>query len=199
MSSKSLIVLSGLLLVLGCIAPEEAGQGPGKTPISVRGWIADIQLPPQEIMKVSDPAKERQRMYQFLRDTNVYVVDMPFVSGAIAETGAFILLDVPPGDVTVRFQPPGLPEAELVLTNLPGNADVLIPALRIDGEKVSLQDPSLAVARIPIDEERRTQLDRVVTVGGDPIEVWEVPFSDLVDRREFPTGDEVHPSEVGKQ
>lgn len=196
MFQKLTILLSVALLAAGCAAPEDDGTGPGKTPVSVRGWISYVQLPPQEIMKVSDPAKARQRMYQFLRDTNVYVVNMPFVSGAIAETGAFIMLDVPSGDVTVRFQPPGLEEAQLVLRNLPGNSDVILAGLKIDGSKVSLIDPSKSVVRIPIDEDIRRKLDQVVYVGEQEIEVWEVPYSDLVDRREFPTGEEKLPAEL---
>lgn len=190
------LLLTALVLVVGCAAPEEPGQGPGKTPISVRGWIAYVQLPPQEIMKVSDPAKARQRMYQFLRDTNIYVPDMPFVSGAIAETGAFLMLDVPPGDVRIRFQPPGLAEADLVLRNLPGNADVILPGLKIDGTTVTLLDPTKAVVRIPVDGEVRRKLDVAVYAGDQRIDVWEVPYADLIDRREFPTGEEKLPAEM---
>ena len=193
---RTFALMSILLLIAGCTPPEDDGTGPSNTPVSVRGWISHIELPPQDIMKVVDPSKERQRMYQFLSDTNIYVVDRPFVSGSIAETGAFLMLDVPPGDITVRFQPPGLPEATLVIRNLPGNADVIIPALRIDGETVSLSDPSKAVARIPIDGDERRKLDDVVHVGDQTIEVWEVPFRDLVDRRDFPTGDEVLPADM---
>jgi hypothetical protein len=199
MRRKLIPFLSLLLIPLGCSAPEGPGQGPGNTPISVRGWISYVQLPPQELMKVTDPVKARQRMVQFLRDTNLYVVDMPFVSGSIAETGAFIMLDVPPGDVTVRFQPPGLPEGELVLRNLPGNADVILPGLTIDGEKVSLLDPSKAVVRIPSEGSERRKLDLVVMVGDQQIDVWEVPYNDLVDRREFPTGEEKLPGEMGEK
>jgi hypothetical protein len=36
----------------------------------------------------------------------------------------------------------------------------------------------------------------VVYVGEQQIEVWEVPYSDLVDRREFPTGEEKLPQEM---
>jgi hypothetical protein len=192
-----LFLLSTLLLSATCAAPPEGpGQGPGKTPISVRGWIAYIQLPPQELMKVSDPEQARRHMRQFLQDTNIYVVDMPFVSGSIAETGAFIMLDIPPGDVRVRFQPPGLPEAELLLRNLPGNADVLLPALKIENDQITLMDPSKAVVRIPIEGGERRKLDSVVFAGSHEVEVWEVPFGDLVDRREFPTGEEKLPKEL---
>ncbi len=147
-------------------------------------------------MQVSDPVKARRRMMQFLTDTNIYVPDMPFVSGAIAETGAFLLLDVPPGEVRIRFQPPGLAEADLVLRNLPGNADVILPGLKIDGETVTLLEPAKAVVRIPIDEDVRRKLDYFVYAGEQEIEVWEVPFADLVDRREFPTGDEKLPADM---
>ena len=196
MFRKLTCLLTLLLIAASCASPEDDGTGPGKNPISVRGWIAYIQLPPQEVMKVSDPAKARQRMHQFLSDTNLYVVNMPFVSGAISETGTFIMLDVPPGDVTIRFQPPGLEEAQLVLRNLPGNADVLLAGLRIDGKKVSLIDPSKSVVRIPIDEDVRRKLDQVVYVGDQEIEVWEVPYADLIDRREFPTGEEILPADM---
>lgn len=184
------------LLLSACAAPENPGQGPGKTPISVRGWIAYIQLPPQELMKVSDPEQARRHMRQFMEDTNIYVVDMPFVSGSIAETGAFMMLDIPPGDVRIRFQPPGLPEAELLLRNLPGNADVLLPALKIENDQVTLMDPSKAVVRIPVDGGERRKVDSTVFAGSHEIEVWEVPFGDLVDRRDFPTGEERLPKEL---
>jgi hypothetical protein len=196
MFRKLTCLLTLLLIAASCAPPEDDGAGPGKTPVSVRGWIAYIQLPAQDVMKVSDPATARQRMHQFLSDTNLYVPDMPFVSGAISEAGTFIMLDVPPGDVTLRFQPPGLPEGQLVLRNLPGNADVLLAGLRLDGDKVSLVDPAKSVVRIPIDEDVRRKLDQVVHVGDQAIEVWEVPYNDLVDRRDFPTGEETLPADM---
>lgn len=172
--------------LVGC-APPKGETAAHMAPVSVRGWIADVELPPSDLMKVTDPYLQIQRKYAMFRDTAISVEGVNFVSGGVAETGAFIMLDVPPGDSIINFQPPGLPDAQLVLRQIPGNADVLLPGLLIKGTKVELFKPEEAMVRIAGSGTERKKLDFVAFVGDQRIDVWEVPLSELIDRREYPT------------
>ncbi len=176
------------LLLAGCSAPSPAGSsGPGKSPVSVRGWIADVELPPSDMMMVTDPLMAIQKKYAMFRDTAISVEGVTYVSGAMAETGAFIMLDVPPGDSIINFQPPGLPDAQLRLRQIPGSADVLLPGLVIRGTTVVLKNPEDAMVRLPGKGTERKKLDISAFAGDQRIAVWEVPFGELGDRREYPT------------
>lgn len=183
-----LLSIVTLLLPAGCSAPSpEGASGPGKQPVSVRGWIADVELPPSDMMKVVDPLVAIQQKYAMFRDTAISVEGVTYVSGAMAETGAFIMLDVPPGDSIINFQPPGMPDAQLTLRQIPGSADVMLPGLLIRGTTVVLKNPEDAMVRLPGNGPERKKLDIPAFVGDQRIAVWEVPFAELGDRREYPT------------
>ncbi|MGK2857641.1 MAG: hypothetical protein ACSLFQ_10590 [Thermoanaerobaculia bacterium] len=180
-------IVLGLFLA-GCSAPsEDASTGPGKAPVSVRGWIADVELPQNDMLMVTDPLVAVQKKYAMFRDTAISVEDVDYVSGGMAETGAFIMLDVPPGDSIINFQPPGLPDAQLKLRQIPGNGDVLLPGLLIRGTTVVLKNPEDAMVRLPGRGTERKRLDVLAFVGDQAIAVWEVPLGELGDRREYPT------------
>ncbi|MBI2214499.1 MAG: hypothetical protein HYU52_12705 [Acidobacteria bacterium] len=155
--------------------------------MSVRGWIADVELPPTDNFMVTDPYLQIQRKYAIFRDTAISVEGVQYVSGGVAETGAFIMLDVPPGDSIINFQPPGLPDAQLKLRQIPGNGDVLLPGLLIKGTQVVLFKPEEAMVRVAGRGVERKKLDIPAFVGDQKIDVWEVPLAELVDRREYPT------------
>lgn len=185
---RLLLPIVVLVSLAGCSAPKPgADSGPGKSPVSVRGWIADIELPPSDMMMVADPVVALQRKYAMFRDTAISVEGVTYVSGAMAETGAFIMLDVPPGDSIINFQPPGLPDAQLTLRQIPGSGDVMLPGLLIRGTTVVLKNPEDAMVRVPGKGPERRKLDIPAFVGDQQIAVWEVPFAELGDRREYPT------------
>lgn len=190
MTTRRFLLLLPLILTFaaaGCSAPKSGGATSHGSPVSVRGWIADVEMPPSDLMKVTDPYLQIQRKYAMFRDTAISVEGVNYVSGGVAETGAFIMLDVPPGDSIINFQPPGLPDAQLKLRQIPGNGDVLLPGLIIKGTKVELFKPEAAMVRLPGSGTERKKLDIPAYVGDVRIDVWEVPLSEMTDRREYPT------------
>src|SRR5258708_12382863 len=134
-----LAALSLLFALVACGPPEPVATGLSKEPISVRGWIVDIEGAENAPFKTVET--EAFRKTQLYTTMNVWVDNAPYVSGGVAETGAFLLLDVPPGNVTITFSAPGAPAAKLVLQNIPGNADVFVPAILLRRDSVALLDP----------------------------------------------------------
>lgn len=155
--------------------------GVSKEPVSVRGWIADVD--PQSGTGVYRTVEtEAARKAEAFQAMNVWVDNAPYVSGAIAPNGAFVLLDVPPGNVTISFAlPPAIPVARLTLSNIPGNADVLIPGLIIkrDGS-VTVEDPKQLKVRVATKPPSTT-----ATVAGFPAPIVQVPVNTLTDRHDY--------------
>lgn len=155
-------------------------------PISVRGWITDVEAPPSgdTFKTVETEAARRARLFQ---SANLWVENAPYVSGGIAENGSFILLDVPPGDVTITFSAPGAAAAHLVLQNVPGNADVFVPSLLLKGNGVELLQPDRIRVRLGARIAKAKPAGRMATVAGRQFPILEVPLGDMVDRRDYPT------------
>ena len=182
---KRLITLSILALV-ACGGGETPSmrQQLSKTPLSVRGWIADIEGASRG--DVQTPETEGARLLQTFQATNIWIDGVNFVSGGVAETGAFILLDVPPGNVTISFNAPGAEDAKLVLQDIPGNADVFVPALMLKrGASATLQPEGIRV-RIPAPVDKPRDTCRKAIVAGVTVPVYEAPFSAFNDRRDYP-------------
>jgi len=153
-------------------------------PISVRGWIADVESPSNGTFHtVETEAARRAHLFQ---SANIWVENTPYVSGGIAETGAFLLLDVPPGNVTITFSAPGAPASHLVLQNVPGNADVLIPALLLKPNGVELLQPEAVRVRVGAKIAKARATGRSAIIAGKPVPVMEVPLGELIDRRDYP-------------
>lgn len=182
---KRLLALS-LLVVLSCSGGEQkpASQPMSKNPISVRGWIADVEGADRGAVRT--PETEGARLIQQFQATSVWVEGAEFVSGGVAETGAFLLLDVPPGNVTISFNAPGAEDAKLVLRNIPGNADVLVPALLLKRGGATLLQPDGVTVRVParIDQPRATGKQAVV--AGVPVPIVDTPIAAFNDRRDYP-------------
>lgn len=180
----ALVLLSSLI---AACSPGGGGASARNQPVSVRGWIADVELPPSDMMMVTDPYLQIQRKYAMFRETAIWVEGVDYVSGGVGETGAFIMLDVPPGDSTVTFQPPGMQPAQLKLRQIPPSGDVILPGLLIKGTEIVLFKPEDAMVRLPGSGSERRKLDIPAYVGEQRIAVWEVPVAEMVDRREYPT------------
>ena len=153
-----------------------------KEPTSVRGWIADVEMKSSgDVYRTTETeAARRAAMFQA---TNVWIDNAPYVSGGVAENGAFVLLDVPPGNVTISFSTPTIPLARLTLTNIPGNADVLIPGLilKLDGT-TTVEDAKAVKVRLPV------KLPPMkMTVAGVPVEPTQVPVNAMMDRHDYLT------------
>lgn len=182
---KRLITLS-FIVVMGCGGGEPSPARPqlAKEPLSVRGWIADVEGASKGAVTTAET--ESARLIQQFQATNLWIEGNNFVSGGVAETGAFILLDVPPGNVTVSFNAPGAEDAKLVLQNVPGNADVFVPALMLKrGGSASLQQDGIRV-RVPARVDKPRDTGRKAIVAGVTVPVWEAPYSAFGDRREYP-------------
>jgi hypothetical protein len=177
---------AAMLLLAACGEKRDAAPAPSREPISVRGWIAEVEQPESNVFRTVET--ESARRTATFQGTTLWIDHVDYVSGGIAETGSFILLDVPPGNVAITFSaPPSVPQAKLTLENIPGNADVFVPGmiLKKDGT-VTVADPKAIQVRLAaqIDKPRPTKL--VAKVAGNPVTVMEVPINAMVDRRDYP-------------
>jgi hypothetical protein len=160
-------------------------SGVSRSPISVRGWVADVAGSPSATYRTAET--EAARKMSLWAATNVWIEGAPYISGGVAENGSFILLDVPPGNVTVSFAAPGAPDAKLVLQNVPGNADVYLGPIQLKPGGVDLLDLGNAKVRLAakIDQPRPT--GKTALVAGKALPIVETPMKMMTDRLDFPT------------
>ena len=126
------------------------------------------------------------RRAQLFQSTNVWIDDAPYVSGGVAENGAFLLLDVPPGNITISFSAPGAPNAKLVLKNIPGNADVFIPSMLLRPDGVALLDPQAVKVRLAARVDKPAPTNLIASVAGLAVPVMNTPIAQMVDRHDYP-------------
>ena len=180
------------LLALAACVDRPAGTAPlSKEPISVRGWVSDVEGSPTVPLKT--PETEAARKIQLFQSTDVQVDNAPYVSGGVAENGSFVLLDVPPGTVTLTFSAPGAAGARLVLQNIPGSADVLIPAILLKKGGVGLLDPKGIRVRIAEKIDKPHPSGKSALINGMSVPITVVPINDMVDRRDWPNPPGVRP------
>jgi hypothetical protein len=180
--------LRPLVLLLTCIiacGPDDpTTPRVSKEPTSVRGWIADVAGSPKAPFQT--PETDAVRRMQLFQSANVWIDNAPYVSGGVAENGSFLLLDVPPGNITIVFSAPGAPNARLVLQNIPGNADVFVPAILLKPDSVALLDPKGVQVRLAakIDKPAPTRLTAIV--AGLTVTVVNTPIAQMSDRHDYP-------------
>jgi hypothetical protein len=181
---KRLLILA--LLPLACGRPQPGTAVVSKEPISVRGWIADVERPETEgtFKTVETEAARRGQMFQ---STNIWMDDAPYVSGGVADTGAFILLDVPPGNSTIEFAPPGGPVSRLRMENVPGNADVFLPGLILKNNGAGFTDPSAVKVRLAAKVAAETPTGKFAIIAGQRVAIVNSPIATMTDRHEYPT------------
>jgi hypothetical protein len=173
------------LLAAGCWGPEPGTPVVSKEPISVRGWILDIESGESTTYKtVETEAARRAAAFQ---STNIWVDNAPYVSGGVAPTGAFLLLDVPPGTPVIELTPPGGATARLRMENIPGNADVFLPALILRKDTIVLADPAAVKVRIAAHVPKATPAGTFATIGGQRIPIMNTPIAEMTDRHDYPT------------
>ena len=184
MNAKRFILILALLAAACGGGKEPAGPHVARDPISVRGWIVDVDSGPNNAYHTIET--EAARKQNLFRGTNVWIENAPYVSGGVAETGAFLLLDVPPGNVTITFSAPGAPAARLVLANIPGNADVFVPAMMLKRDGVALLDPASVKVRLADNIVKATPTGAFATVAGQRIPVMRTPINQMIDRLDYP-------------
>ncbi|HKB80799.1 MAG TPA: hypothetical protein VKH35_13885 [Thermoanaerobaculia bacterium] len=170
-----------LFLPLAC-GPAANTPRVSHEPVSVRGWIEDVAGARHGANAELDGA----RRLQIFQATNVWVDNASYVSGGVAENGSFLLLDVPPGNITITFSAPGAPEANLVLKNIPGNADVFVPGLILGPGTVRVADPKQVTVRLAARVDRVTPTGKTAAVAGLTVPVVEAPMAAMVDRHDYP-------------
>jgi hypothetical protein len=185
MRSRPWLMLALFLAACGGESRPAGYQALSKEPISVRGWIADIDanLPSTRFRTVETEAARRAAAFQA---ANVWIDNAPYVSGGIAENGAFVLLDVPPGKVRIAFSAPGAPEAVLPLENVPPNADVVIGGLVLKSDGTVTADAAQIKIRIPGSVAREMPTAQKATVAGIVVPIVRVPINSLQDRHDYP-------------
>jgi hypothetical protein len=173
------------LLLLAACGGEKSDDSVfslSRDPISVRGWILDVKGAQRgETMEI-----EVARRTALFQATSVWVENVQYASGGIAENGAFIVLDVPPQQATLGFNAPGAETARIELKNVPATADVLIPDVILQNGGATVLDPSKIVVRVAADVEKVTPLGKTASVAGYEVPVVQVPLSTMADRRDYP-------------
>lgn len=181
---RTLLALA--LLVLASCGGEKKGDESiymlSRDPISVRGWILDVK----DAQRASTMEMEIARRTQLFASTSVWVEDVQYASGGIAENGAFIVLDVPPAKAVLGFNAPGAESGKLVLEGVPATADVFIPDLILQNGNVTVLDPRKMVVRVPAEVDVRKPTGRTAFVAGFMVPIVETPIREMADRREYP-------------
>ena len=173
------------LLAAACWGPEPGTPVVSKEPISVRGWILDVESGAESTSykTVETEVARRAQMFQAM---NIWIDNAPYVSGGVAPTGAFLLLDVPPGTAVIELTPPGGATARLRMENIPGNADVFLPALVLRKDTIVLADPSKVKIRLAAHVAKATPSGTFATIGGQRIPVINTPIAEMTDRHDYP-------------
>lgn len=171
-----------LVLLVGCGGSKESVYQLSRSPISVRGWIVDVKgAKHAETMEM-----EVARRSELFAAASVWVENNEYASGGIAENGAFIVLDVPPGSATLGFNAPGAETAKVVMQDVPGTADVFIPDLVLEPGGATVLDPSKILIRVPGDVDKRTPTGKSAKINAYTVPIYEAPLSEMTDRRDYP-------------
>jgi len=179
-------------LILAPILIAACGEQPSGTarisrePVSIRGWISDVVTGPRPTYQVL--TGDVQRKILLFQQTNVSIEGAPFASGGVAENGAFIILDVPPGDVTLTFSAPGIPGTGLELRGVPPNADVYLDEIVLTQSEVQLIQPEKVLVRVPGERSQanREEIASSTLTGARRLRVVRVPLREMMDRRDYP-------------
>lgn len=175
-------ILIAALVAAACGGEQPRTSTVSKEPVSVRGWIEDVQ----GSVKSATPEMETARRGQIFQGTQIWVEGADYVSGGVAENGAFILLDVPPGNVTIGLSAPGVDRARIVLQNIPGSADVFIPAVVLQPNGASVVNPSEVKVRVASQIAKPVRTGKTAIVAGLTVPIFNVPINAMVDRHDYP-------------
>ena len=179
---RPLLILSMLLALAACKEGESGGFRPPSEPVSVRGWILDVK----GAQRGETIEMELARRGQLFLSSSVWVENGDYASGGIAENGAFVILDVPPGGPVIGFNAPGAETAKVVMKDVPPLADVFLPDLILENGGATVLDPKKIVVRLAGNVDKPTPTGRNAMVAGYTVPIIEVPTSQMIDRRDYP-------------
>lgn len=184
--------ISGLIVlgIAGCTdTPELAAERERRrSPVSVRGWIWDVEAEAPGVpgtLSVVDPVgADSQRKARIFGRTYISIENVDYASGGMIETGAFVILDAPPRELTMLIQPPVLSDQRIEMKGIPPNADVFLPGIIISAQGLRFAEPEKIRVRIPGETARAT--GQTAQIGPHTVPIEQVPVGDLIDRREYP-------------
>lgn len=163
---------------------EEAGFAISREPVSVRGWILDVK----DAQRGDSMEVEVARRQALFAATSVWVENVEHASGGISENGAFVVLDVPPGNAILGFNAPGAETARIVMEGIPGFADVIIPDVVLENGGAKAFDYTKILIRLPSSNATKpTRTNRTAKIMGYTVPIVETPISQMGDRREYLT------------
>ena len=175
-----LFLVTAVLVVSSCGGGETTTRRPAQNPISIRGWIMDIEGTPSDIPDVAFPAINRAPI-QYILDANVYVPDQQYVSGTI-ENGSFVMLDVANGDATIMFQAAGIADSPMRVKGVPPSADLVLPGIVIGKEISYVADSRRAMVRIPSNVAEVEEVPSTTFVNDEKISTYNIPIKKMGDR-----------------
>ncbi|HEY2325147.1 MAG TPA: hypothetical protein VGJ82_19980, partial [Thermoanaerobaculia bacterium] len=180
MRSAILCALLTALCALSC-AKDKPATAVSKDPISVRGWIADVDTgaPSDRLLTVETESARRTAAFQAM---NVWVEGAPYASGGVAENGSFIFLDVPPGKSAIGFATTGVSQAMLTLEHVPPNADVFVPGLVMTPKGMTVADPKAIRVRLAARVAKPAPAGLTARIAGIDVPVVKVPINSMIDR-----------------
>ncbi len=184
MRSLSAFCILHSAFILAACGPAPNTPRVAHDPVSIRGWLYDVEGGPNAPFRTAET--EAARKTHLFQATYVEVVNAPYVSGGIAENGSFLLLDVPPGKVTVIFTAPGVATAKLEMDNVPGNADIFVPGIVMKPNGVGFVDPSAVKVRMAAQIDKPRPGGTAVTIAGARVPVIDTPIAQMADRHDYP-------------
>lgn len=180
---RRLLLLCVFLPLAACGRSERSGEmRMSSGPVSVRGWVLDVK----GAKRAETIEMELARRSQLFLSSSVWVENVDYASGGIAENGAFIVLDVPPQNTVIGFNAPGAESAKVTLQNIPPYADVLIPAIILENGGATVLDPKQIVVRLSGNVSKPTPTGQTAIVAGHTVPVLEVPLVEMENRRDYP-------------
>jgi len=183
------ILLPLLVLMAACSeSAKPSGNRPSKTPVSVRGWFARVDTPISgEKLAVTAVEIEQARLEAIFSESNVSVDNINYATGGMQTNGAFIVLDVPPGDAQLDFVFPGIPTSlKLTMKGIPPKADVFLPSLGVSSEGIRFLEPERVQIRVLSADNSKKMTGASATINGVSFPIEEVPREELAKRREYP-------------
>lgn len=166
-----------ILLLVAC-----GGERINNGPLSVRGWVTDVA----GAKTAETYEQEIARRTSIFAATSLWVENADWASGGIAENGAFVVLDVPPGSPIIGFNAPGAETARIVMEDIPGGADVFIPNVVLQNGGATVLDPKALLVRVPGDVKQARPNGQIAKIAGYPVRVIETPMAQMQNRRDYP-------------
>ena len=167
------------LVLAACGKPNEMVA---PEPVSVRGWIHDVK----GAQRAETYEQEIARRGSLFQSTSLWVENAQYASGGIAENGAFVVLDVPPNNPIIGFNAPGAESGRLVMQNIPGNADVVVPDVVLENGGATVLDPKKILVRLPSYVKKPTPTGKFAIIAGYQVPIVETPLGEMQDRRDYP-------------